>query len=108
MINATEARYPVVTPITFDIGDFFVVCVCALATPEERRVSALKLRHAGACACFIRKMSSRAMDERLFKPPAAAESRAGEVISAGIPDCSSRDSLAEFLLGVSRLGCQCV
>jgi hypothetical protein len=45
VINATEARHPVVTPITFDIGDLLVVCVGGFATPEERRISALKFRH---------------------------------------------------------------
>ena len=44
VINATEARHPVVTPITFDIGDLLVVYVGGFATPEERRISALKFR----------------------------------------------------------------
>jgi len=45
VINTAEARHPVVTPVTLDIGDFLVVCVGGFATPEERRISALKFRN---------------------------------------------------------------
>jgi hypothetical protein len=50
VVDAAEARHPVVTAVTLDVGDLLVIGVGGFATLEERCMSAFELCHGFSCS----------------------------------------------------------